>query len=129
MSDQPCPKCPCPDSCLRRADFCAWAMAEAPDPVQLRHICRRAEVAAAPTTAYPSLAAQASGALGAIGRVAAATLRGEKVAVDRAEQGRRLEICRQCPEFDPGPTRCRKCGCSLPLKARLETEHCPLGEW
>jgi hypothetical protein len=45
--------------------------------------------------------------------------------VDRAEQERRLGICRECEHFDAQPGRCRICGCVARWKARIETEHCP----
>jgi hypothetical protein len=43
-----------------------------------------------------------------------------------AEQ--RLKICRQC-EFLQRFSRCAKCGCIMPIKARIPQMHCPIGKW
>jgi hypothetical protein len=75
---------------------------------------------------YPPLLAQARNAAGALGRVASALAHGRQVVASAEEQGRRLSICRDCPEFVAADVRCLRCGCALPLKARLQIEHCPL---
>ena len=57
--------------------------------------------------------------------------------VSREEYQKRLKLCNDCPErlkeSDGKPltkfSRCPECGCFLRLKARLETEECPLGDW
>ena len=49
----------------------------------------------------------------------------------------RLTLCNSCHErlkdSNDKPltkfSRCPECGCFLRLKARLETEECPLGDW
>jgi hypothetical protein len=49
----------------------------------------------------------------------------------------RLTLCNSCPErlkdSNDKPltkfSRCPEGGCFLRLKARLETEECPLGDW
>lgn len=66
-------------------------------------------------------------ALGAIRRIAAAGLHGEKITVSNETQKSRMNICSQC-EFFTGIT-CRKCGCHIRFKAKLQTEHCPVGKW
>jgi hypothetical protein len=63
----------------------------------------------------------------AIGRFAKAARTGEKTIVSPAEMERRLAICRGCQFFQA--MRCLKCHCFLSLKARLETEHCPIAKW
>lgn len=73
---------------------------------------------------HPSLLGLVGNALAAAGRIVAAAFRGEPVVVSEEEQGRRLAICRGCEFF--ANDRCLKCGCFANLKARLETEHCPL---
>lgn len=40
---------------------------------------------------------------------------------------RRLQICRECDQWDG--SRCRKCGCFTALKVRLKGEACPIGKW
>lgn len=57
-----------------------------------------------------------------------------------ADQGRevtedqyqaRLLICAACPWFHAPTNACRheSCGCRLQLKARWQSEDCPLGKW
>jgi hypothetical protein len=43
----------------------------------------------------------------------------------------RMAICNGC-EFRKvilGTAWCRRCGCNLGLKTRMESEHCPIGKW
>ena len=57
--------------------------------------------------------------------------------VSKEELIERLTLCNSCPErlkaSEGKPltifSRCPECGCFLRLKARLETEECPLGDW
>jgi len=57
--------------------------------------------------------------------------------VSKEELIERLTLCNTCPErlkaSEGKPltkfSRCPECGCFLRLKARLETEECPLGDW
>lgn len=46
---------------------------------------------------------------------------------DKVEQ--RLAICRECPYFRAATEQCRKCGCFMKLKTRLEKSRCPIGKW
>jgi ribosomal protein L32 len=41
----------------------------------------------------------------------------------------RLSICRQCPEYIKLTTMCKKCGCIMEFKTRLENAQCPIGKW
>ena len=41
----------------------------------------------------------------------------------------RLSICRQCPEYISLTTQCKKCGCVMEFKTRLENAVCPIGKW
>jgi hypothetical protein len=84
--------------------------------------------------AYPSALAMAGSAAAALGRAASAVVHGEAVLVPAEEFDRRLAICRGCEQFDPGPARCRICGCWTNQKLGLATEQCPLepprwGRW
>lgn len=86
---------------------------------------RKATGKAEPAPSYPSLAQQAwNASKAATGFVAS----GFKVA-DKAEQERRLAICHACEFYDAVRSRCRKCGCKVSLKARIETSHCPISKW
>jgi hypothetical protein len=41
----------------------------------------------------------------------------------------RLAICGTCEFFKPKTQQCRKCGCFMKLKTRLENASCPLHKW
>lgn len=41
----------------------------------------------------------------------------------------RLDICRSCPELISLTTQCKKCGCFMAAKTKLEAAKCPLGKW
>jgi len=45
----------------------------------------------------------------------------------------RSEICKSCKNYDAtgygGLGGCLNCGCIIPTKVRLATEHCPIGKW
>jgi hypothetical protein len=41
----------------------------------------------------------------------------------------RLEICKLCPELISLTNQCKKCGCFMNLKTKLEKATCPLGKW
>lgn len=43
-----CPKCPCPDICLRREIWCQWAADKLADSVEVRSICDRSRLAKDP---------------------------------------------------------------------------------
>jgi len=41
----------------------------------------------------------------------------------------RLNICKACPEFISLTTQCKKCGCVMNFKTKLEKATCPIGKW
>lgn len=41
----------------------------------------------------------------------------------------RLDVCSTCPQFIKATKQCKKCGCFMNLKAKLENATCPLGLW
>jgi len=41
----------------------------------------------------------------------------------------RLEICNSCEFFVKSTVQCRKCGCFMKLKTRLEKAKCPIKKW
>ena len=41
----------------------------------------------------------------------------------------RLNICKDCPEFIKLTSQCKKCGCIMSLKTKLEKAECPIGKW
>ncbi len=45
------------------------------------------------------------------------------------QKAARLDVCRDCPQFNPRKGSCRVCGCNLDAKAGMATEDCPEGRW
>lgn len=41
----------------------------------------------------------------------------------------RYSICQQCPELTKLTKQCKKCGCFMAAKTKLEKATCPLGKW
>jgi hypothetical protein len=41
----------------------------------------------------------------------------------------RFEICKVCPELIQLTKQCKKCGCLMHLKTKLEAATCPIGKW
>lgn len=41
----------------------------------------------------------------------------------------RFEICSTCPELLKITKQCKKCGCFMALKTKLENATCPMGKW
>jgi len=41
----------------------------------------------------------------------------------------RYSICKACPELIKMTTQCKKCGCFMFAKTKLEKASCPLGKW
>jgi tRNA(Ile2) C34 agmatinyltransferase TiaS len=50
-----------------------------------------------------------------------------KTTDEKAEQ--RYSICKVCPELIKLTGQCKKCGCIMPLKTKLEGAACPIGKW
>lgn len=121
---------------MARTAFCGWAAEDPPDEVKIRTIRERSRRGENPDpipNAYPSLATMAGDALAAVGRAAAAAATGGPVLVPAEVYHQRLAICRTCEHFDPGPGRCKQCGCFMAGvvagKARMAQESCPVGKW
>lgn len=41
----------------------------------------------------------------------------------------RFDICLQCPELIKLSGQCKKCGCFMKVKTKLESAKCPIGKW
>lgn len=41
----------------------------------------------------------------------------------------RYSICRACPELIKLTKQCKKCGCFMAAKTRLQKATCPIGKW
>ena len=46
---------------------------------------------------------------------------------DLAKQ--RLDMCLSCPELIQLTVQCKKCGCFMAAKTKLESAKCPIGKW
>lgn len=41
----------------------------------------------------------------------------------------RFDICKTCPELVKFTSQCKKCGCFMKVKTKLEKAECPVGKW
>jgi hypothetical protein len=41
----------------------------------------------------------------------------------------RFEICKACPELIKLTASCKKCGCFMKAKTKLQGATCPIGKW
>jgi hypothetical protein len=41
----------------------------------------------------------------------------------------RYSLCKSCPELIKLTTQCKKCGCFMKAKTKLEKAFCPIGKW
>ena len=41
----------------------------------------------------------------------------------------RYSICLSCPELINLTKQCKKCGCFMAVKTKIESSMCPLGKW
>lgn len=49
--------------------------------------------------------------------------------IDETFANERLDICKGCPELISITHQCKKCGCFMEFKTKLEAAKCPLGKW
>lgn len=42
---------------------------------------------------------------------------------------KRYSICQFCPELIKLSKQCKKCGCFMAIKTKLEKAECPIGKW
>jgi hypothetical protein len=41
----------------------------------------------------------------------------------------RFEICKACPELVKVTKTCKKCGCFMAVKTKIQGATCPIGKW
>lgn len=41
----------------------------------------------------------------------------------------RMAICKACPELIKLTSQCKKCGCFMAAKTKLNNAECPIGKW
>lgn len=56
-------------------------------------------------------------------------LRPETKWVDNDMFESRISICKACPELIKLTRQCKKCGCFMNLKTKIEKASCPIGKW
>jgi hypothetical protein len=49
--------------------------------------------------------------------------------IDEEVSIKRYDICKSCPELIKLTTQCKKCGCFMKAKTKLEKATCPIGKW
>lgn len=49
--------------------------------------------------------------------------------VEETVSNSRYDICLSCPELIKLTKQCKKCGCFMAAKTKLEKAVCPLGKW
>lgn len=49
--------------------------------------------------------------------------------VDEIKANERMLICLACPELIKLTNQCKKCGCFMNAKTKLEKATCPLNKW
>ena len=49
--------------------------------------------------------------------------------VDKETAEARFNICKTCPELFQMTKQCKKCGCFMYAKTKLQKATCPLGKW
>jgi len=52
-----------------------------------------------------------------------------KIVQDQSVLDNRLEICKACPHLIKLTTTCKKCGCFMAAKTKLQGAECPIGKW
>jgi len=48
---------------------------------------------------------------------------------DEVKAKERFSICKACPELISVTSQCKKCGCFMAMKTKLERAVCPIGKW
>jgi hypothetical protein len=49
--------------------------------------------------------------------------------IDDQVQSERLEICKDCSEYETTKRKCKICGCFMPLKTMFNAAECPKKYW
>jgi len=78
---------------------------------------------------YPSAFQMLKNLTGAVKDMIVEAVTEGEIIVEDEEFLDRMDICIECPRFDPGPIRCAECGCFLEVKGRSAAMCCPLYKW
>ena len=49
--------------------------------------------------------------------------------IDPEISKKRMEICKQCPNYVKFTGQCKKCGCIMRIKTKLHGQECPENRW
>lgn len=49
------------------------------------------------------------------------------VSEEKAQE--RMNVCMECPQFDPNHKRCYLCGCFMEAKIKFKSSECPAAKW
>lgn len=49
--------------------------------------------------------------------------------VEESIANERFSICQACPELIKLSNQCKKCGCFMAIKTKMEKASCPIGKW
>jgi hypothetical protein len=77
---------------------------------------------------YPSMIKMASNFTKAIVDETKSVLNSDKP-LNKEEILQRINMCESCIFFNAISKRCFKCGCFINLKAKMRSQHCPIGKW
>lgn len=56
-------------------------------------------------------------------------LNGGPIFTSEEKSNARLNICNECEFFAKETARCKKCGCFMKAKVKIEMAKCPIGKW
>jgi hypothetical protein len=48
---------------------------------------------------------------------------------DEVTSNKRYDICKACPELLKITKQCKKCGCFMGTKTKMQDATCPIGKW
>jgi hypothetical protein len=51
------------------------------------------------------------------------------VYVSEEKANERYQICLECPSLIKMTKQCKKCGCFMAVKTKMEASTCPIGKW
>jgi uncharacterized paraquat-inducible protein A len=80
---------------------------------------------------YPSLSEQGKNLAKFSFDLVKNALRSGALMVSTEIKTQRLEICKSCEWYDDNneQSKCKKCGCFMILKTKLEVAKCTIGKW
>ena len=56
-------------------------------------------------------------------------IRGDTEWASESDASERYSICKACPDLIKLTNQCKKCGCFMVAKTKLQKATCPIGKW